>query len=216
MSCFLLTSKRKEVFVISDIWSSCLQIIRDEVGSRVVETWFKAVVLDTWNPGERVVSLRAPNTFVQEWISNNYLNLLQTHLGRLLNVERVRVTFINQPKKTSDTQSLHNVSPPVAVPVVVTNQFVKQKTKNTVVSSPLMRRGAHINRVYSFDTFVVGPSNSLSYAAAYAVTEKPGRLYNPLFMYGGSGLGKTHLLHAIGNAIKAKHKNKFPFSLHCR
>jgi chromosomal replication initiator protein DnaA len=73
----------------------------------------------------------------------------------------------------------------------------------TALKSPL----AQINPHYSFDAFVVGPSNSLAYAAAQAVSENPGHAYNPLFVSGGSGLGKTHLLQAIGNMIRHKHQN---------
>ncbi|MGB8367193.1 MAG: chromosomal replication initiator protein DnaA, partial [Candidatus Babeliales bacterium] len=77
----------------------------------------------------------------------------------------------------------------------------------TLKKSSLYKQNGYINQSYLFDTFIVGPNNSLACAAAHAITEKPGFLYNPMFIYGGSGLGKTHLLHAIGNAIKKNHKN---------
>jgi len=182
---------------ICDIWTSCLHIIKDEVGSRVVETWFKAVSLVEWDSVGRVVYLCAPNAFVRDWICNNYMQLLQTHLCRLLHVEQLKIICSTPDKKSS--APTHD-GPIVAVPF-----------ESSVVGSdlpiPPVRSYGHVNKNYSFDTFIVGPSNSLSYAAAQAVTQRPGTLYNPLFIYGGSGLGKTHLLHAIGNEMKKKHAN---------
>ena len=83
---------------------------------------------------------------------------------------------------------------------------VQPAQKIVPAESPLHKKRISGHRSYSFDSFVVGPNNSLAYAAAQAVAEKPGMIYNPLFIYGGSGLGKTHLLHAIGNEIKLQHK----------
>ncbi len=175
---------------IDQIWRDFLDIVQQEEGSRVVETWLKAVVLEQWDARARIVYLKAPNHFVQEWVSNNYSLLLQEHLSRLFAVKSVTISFIenNQLKGATIVPArLVHEEPVIALPAKRRNQFSTNKT-------------------YLFDTFVVGPSNSLSYAAAYAVTKKPGLVYNPLFVYGCSGLGKTHLLHAIGNAIKDEFK----------
>jgi chromosomal replication initiator protein len=196
---------------MSDIWSSCLHIIKDEVGSRVVETWFKAVSMIQWDAVGQIVHLCAPNTFVRDWICNNYLELLQTHLCRLLHVDQLKIV-ITSPQKIEVGQSdVQDLSKSIIVPAVLyKDQPISQDLHHSyrsgvVPTTPFPRVNGYINRAYSFDTFIVGPSNSLSYAAAHAITEKPGSLYNPLFIYGGSGLGKTHLLHAIGNEMKMKH-----------
>lgn len=193
--------------MIANIWETFLAILHEEVGSRIVETWFKAVTLDKWDAVENTVYLRAPNTFVKEWIKSNYLSLFQLHLGRLLHVESPRVAFINDtrevaaPAKNSPATSM--------VPAVSSFELMQDlpddstPTRAAALYRPTQKRiVSHINKNYTYDAFVVGPSNSLAYAAARAVTEKPGKLYNPLFIYGASGLGKTHLLHAIGNEIK--------------
>ncbi|MCA9769897.1 chromosomal replication initiator protein DnaA [Candidatus Dependentiae bacterium] len=182
--------------MVENIWDQFLTIIRQEAGSRVVETWFKAVSLTQWDVLTSTVYLQAPNRFVRDWIKQNYTDLVRLHLGRLLNVEKITLIFIepggvskvdNEPRQRSDET--------MVVPA-----------RKVLVKSSLIKNHGHINRSYSFESFVVGPNNSLAYAAAQAVTQKPGAIYNPLFLYGGSGLGKTHLLHAIGNNIKAQHK----------
>jgi len=182
--------------VIESIWEEFLKIVREEAGSRVVETWLKAVSLSRWDAIEKIVYLQAPNTFVKEWLKSNYTQLFSLHLGRLLNVDSPRIVFINDEKdKTFVPATSAEIVP-----------LVQSKPRKALVKTSAFKSHGFINRSYTFDTFVVGPSNQLSYAAAHAVTEKPGCLYNPLFIYGDSGLGKTHLMHAIANEIKEKNK----------
>lgn len=177
------------------IWQEFLKIAREEAGSRVVETWFKAVVFDRWDALQKVVYLTAPNDFVKDWIQKNYLSLFSLHLGRLLNVANPKIVFLNGVQK--DVSSTANRS---SLPVRI-------KPSKILLPKKTLKNYGHLNKNYVFDSFVSGPSNSLAYAAAHAVTEKPGVLYNPLFIYGESGLGKTHLLHAIGNQIRANAKD---------
>ena len=192
------------------IWDEFLTIVRQEAGSQVVETWLKAVVLEQWDSLGKTVHIRAPNSFVKDWIKNNYLNLFNIHLSRLLNVSDLKIVFfIGQHKPevvetvsgyNEDQKNLEKTSLiiPGKLPVVVENHGLQTIKKDH----------PSINPNYCFESFIVGPSNSLAHAAALAVAENPGYLYNPLFIYGSSGLGKTHLLHAIGNKIKHSNHNK--------
>jgi chromosomal replication initiator protein len=198
--------------LITTIWEEFLKIIRQEAGSRVVDTWFKAVSLQQWDAREQVIYLQAPNVFVKNWIQEHYLSLLQIHLERLLNVSHIRIIFIEQRE---DNKPNPAAPVPIAVEALVIENVAigniparnqAPMVKNAAIATTSSGRESHVQPSYSFDNFVIGPSNSLSYAAAYAVTERPGKLYNPLFIYGGSWLGKTHLLHAIGNEIKVKNK----------
>lgn len=186
------------------VWEEFLKIVREEVGSRVVETWFKSVVFSQWDSSAKTVYLQVPNNFIKEWIENNYVPLLKLHLGRLLHETTLHILFnqIDTPtelKVSHEIVSVNAVNEPVkyikrahTLPVKK-GEIISQQTVSTVA----------INTNYQFDTFVVGPNNALAFAAAKAVADKPGMLYNPLFIYGNSGLGKTHLLHAVGNAILA-------------
>ena len=200
--------------VMHFIWEDFLKIVREELGSRVVETWFKAVSMTKWDSMEKVIYLQTPNAFVCNWLEKNYRSVFQTHLGRLLNVADPKVVFMTTAPKKNDDPVLHDNEVQVSVSDIKTPQVktyrpaqvIPYGPKNTPMLSKLSERYGHINKKYVFETFVVGPSNSLAYAAACAVSQKPGDLYNPLFIYGGSGLGKTHLLHAIGNAIQANNK----------
>lgn len=196
------------------IWEDFLKIVREELGSRVVETWFKAVSMTKWDSIEKVIYLQTPNAFVCNWLEKNYRSVFQTHLGRLLNVADPKVVFLTTSQKKNDELIINSHEVQISVSDIKTPQLktyrpahmIPYGPKNALLSSKLSERYGHINKKYVFETFVVGPSNSLAYAAACAVAQKPGDLYNPLFIYGGSGLGKTHLLHAIGNAIQDHNK----------
>ena len=201
--------------MIQNIWQDFLKIVREEAGSRVVETWFKAVSLQHWDALHKEVHLQAPNTFVSNWIQQHYISLLQTHLGRLLHVEMPKIIFIDSsikmPRKEeknriiNESDKKEGVATYKAAHVIPFNAI--HSNRNMLKKSFSQKQNGYINQSYLFDTFIVGPNNSLACAAAHAITEKPGFVYNPMFIYGGSGLGKTHLLHAIGNAIKKNHKN---------
>jgi chromosomal replication initiator protein len=189
--------------MINNIWQDFLSIVQQEVGSQMVETWLKAVVLQQWDAREKVVYLKVPNSFVKEWLKTHYTTLFERHLGRLFNVDTLKVVLLQTDEEivavdaSRKTQKLTVYTPAVAEVA---------SSSAAMVSKPSGRAAHTGNSNYRFDTFVVGASNQLAYAAASAVAEKPGKIYNPLFMYGGSGLGKTHLLHAIGNHIKNSNK----------
>jgi chromosomal replication initiator protein len=195
--------------VTDTIWPEFLHIVREEVGSRVVETWFKAIMFCRWDAPHKTVYLKAPNTFVKEWVTSHYAQLFERHLSRLLNEQTVRVLFI-EPNIESHAETTTSNKTGVSSQLVPTKASVQSITIKPAVHSslrPVIKNRGSMNSQYQFSNFVVGPHNSLAYAAAYAITEKPGRLYNPFFIYGDSGLGKTHLLHAIGNEMKNQHKN---------
>jgi chromosomal replication initiator protein len=199
------------------IWDEFLKIIKEEAGSQVVETWFKAVCLDEWNIASQTVTLRVPNQFVSRWIQDHYTELLKIHLARLLNTTTLKIIFISsqEPTRTRNiipASVIHQTTAPekdfskqpqnsLRTPVIIT-----PRSEELVVSDKKSKEkvGNAINPAYQFDNFVVGASNSLAHAAAYAVCENLGKVYNPLFIYGGTGLGKTHLMHAIGNEVKKR------------
>ena len=186
-----------------DIWDQFLAIAVQEVGSRVVETWFKALSFCGCDTGGVTVYLEAPNPFVKDWVCNHYLSLLQIHLGRLLHVDRPKIVV--SVKGIYHASSVQIVPKHLAVNQIIEASEVEKPFGAASLIKPAKKNFGHINSNYIFDTFVVGPNNSLAYAAAHAIAQKPGAVYNPLFLYGDSGLGKTHLLHAIGNEIRKHH-----------
>lgn len=183
--------------MLGDVWQNFLSIIREEAGSRVVETWLKAVKLHNWDIEQKTIIVEAPNKFVKDWIQSKYAHLFQTHLARLLHVDTVKVTFYSSSEMTDGSTSLAPLS------FSLQNKKIPGKVKNALAHKTTKNYG-HLNPLYQFENFVVGPSNSLAYAAACSIAQDPGERYNPFFIYGGSGLGKTHLLHAIGNAIQKR------------
>ncbi len=195
------------------IWDEFLKIIKEEAGSQVVETWFKAVLLERWDQENNIATLRVPNQFVSRWIQEHYTELLKRHLGRLLNTQQPKLEFVSatqpevqRPRTIIPASVLHSMGDE-AVPQQHHRQtaptIIPQKSEELVMDRKSQQRnGSNINPAYRFENFVVGPSNSLAHAAAYAICENLGKVYNPLYIYGGTGLGKTHLLHAIGNEVK--------------
>jgi chromosomal replication initiator protein len=176
---------------LETIWQQFLVLAVQEVGSRAVETWFKALTLSHWQSEGKTVYLQAPNGFVRDWVQNRYLSIIELHLARMFHVASLKVVIRLEAEQESTTSLLAKEA---IIPAI------KFPTKKSL---KIDKMGYNFLKAeYTFDTFVVGPNNSLSYAAAFAVTQSPGKKYNPLFIYGNSGVGKTHLLHAIGNELK--------------
>lgn len=195
--------------MVDVIWNQFLALAREEVGSRVVETWFKAISLQRWDPSTKKVVIFVPNDFIKSWVESHYQKLLYTHLARLLNVDEISLVFSSTTQGENQAEVVTGTSSAKIIPAQALQgtKLLLRNNKHAVevkskVSTPL-------NPNYVFENFVVAQSNSLAYAAAYAVTEKPGQIYNPLFIYGRSGLGKTHLLHAIANKVKKQNSSAF-------
>ena len=184
--------------MLHDIWNQFLAIAKEEAGSRVVETWLKAVRIAGWDADQKILTLEAPNKFIKEWIQAKYTNLFQTHLGRLLYTDDFKLIF------TYVSESLVSVLVKDAItPAYATSKIIPGRIKNALACKTVKNYG-RLNPHYTFDTFIVGPHNSFAVAAARAISESPGTQYNPFLIYGNSGLGKTHLLHAIGNEIQKR------------
>src|SRR5262249_27972171 len=151
-------------------------IIHQECGSRVVETWFKAITMHSWDEQTKTVHLEVPNSFVKSWIQKNYIPLMQLHLGRLLHIDMPRVVLRELVEKKGEHSSREltttNVSTKI-VPARMVRHNGHDEGRRALVPH---KRGYHGKSNHLFDTFVVGPSNALAYAAAHAVTERPGTL----------------------------------------
>lgn len=161
------------------VWEKALDIIAQEVNPTSFETWVKAARPLGMINGNAYFEV--PNTFARDWLENRYAELIKSTLESILN-EDVQVHFL-LPEETSNLAHLFEKK------ITSARNFNDEYNFNP------------LNPKYTFDTFVVGNSNRFAHAAALAVAESPAKAYNPLFVYGGVGLGKTHLMQAIGHFV---------------
>ncbi len=163
---------------LDDIWNKSLSRVEQKVGSSVFELWFKPIKMIQMK--EQTVMLEIPNRFYKEWIDDTYPNLIKDSLETIVGFP---ITLKYKVEEQQDTSQKKNI------------EKLEQKRIR------LANKGIYLNPKYTFNNFVKGVSNQFAHAAALAVTEAPGKIYNPLFIYGGAGLGKTHLMNAIGNRV---------------
>jgi chromosomal replication initiator protein len=167
------------------MWSRCLRQLEAEVPEQLFNVWVRPLQAVE---SDGVLRLLAPNRFVVDWIRQN----LYERIGEIIRADaNGSAPLILVEVGTRPTPAVE-----VPVPAAATGA-------RTARAAPLVN-GGRINPEFTFDTFVEGKSNQLAKAAARQVADNPGRAYNPLFIYGGVGLGKTHLMHAVANAMKAK------------
>jgi chromosomal replication initiator protein len=169
------------------LWSSAQQLLRTRLNAEIYHLWFaplRAVGVDSES-----LTLEVPNDFSEVWLKDNYMDLIQDAIGQCTG-EALQVHFV------VGNGSEHKLEAPVKP---------ASTKKEESAESPI--REIPFNPKNTFETFVVGNNNTFAHAAALAVSQAPGKSYNPLFLYGGVGLGKTHLLHAIGQYVVNHKKN---------
>ena len=180
--------------VVSNLWETVLDAIKTRIPDESFETWFSPITFQGVDSEEKLVRLRAPNQIVKDWVASHYTDLLREAFEavNLANYSvRWHIADETTPTKTVSTPAQISSTAPVASSAAVATAVARKPS-----SDP------SLNPKYTFESFVVGSCNQFAHAASSAVAEAPGKTYNPLFLYGGVGLGKTHLMHACGHAIK--------------
>ncbi len=182
---------------IKIIWSNFLNSIKTEMNPLSFETWFQNTELYEYKDG--ICKIIVPMSIYKKHLTTKYYDLIVKNLSNVVG-DNVDIEFYTQEEieelaQQSQQEKLH--------PIYWQNE--SEQTSNIQSSSNYF--SSNLNKNYTFDNFIVGNTNKFAQAAALEVAENPGVLYNPLFIYGNSGLGKTHLMHAIGNYI-TEHSNK--------
>ena len=199
----------------SSVWNDCLSFIKDNIQPQAYKTWFlpiKPVKLS-----ENVLSIEVPSKFFYEWLEEHYVKILKTALqkelgnnARLVYSIRMENTFGNKAAFTENIPSNNREGiQPQEVDAPMNSQTSELRNPFVIPGIKNLQIESQLNPNYNFDNFLEGDSNRLGRSAAQAVAAKPGGTsFNPLLIFGGVGLGKTHLAHAIGVEIKEKYQDK--------
>jgi len=194
-----------ESAVSLSLWQQCLARLQDELPATEFSMWIRPLQAEL---SDNTLALYAPNRFVLDWVRDKYLNNINGLLNDFCGTDAPLLRFevgskpliqrVNQPVTAS-------VSSPAAQPAP--RLAPSRPSWDSSAAQPELSYRSNVNPKHTFDNFVEGKSNQLARAAARQVADNPGGAYNPLFLYGGTGLGKTHLLHAVGNGIMARKAN---------
>lgn len=181
---------------MSHMWSTCLQRFEQELPPQQFNTWIKPLRAAVLDGGERELRLTAPNRFVLQWVRERYLQRIEDVIRQTQGATVTVVLSLAETLPASAAVPVPNRVPeslPAVIPTAAATDDRYDKTR--------------LNPAFTFDTLVTGRANDLARAAAFQVAQNPGISYNPLFVYGGVGLGKTHLIHALGNAVHRHNPN---------
>src|SRR5258706_2210542 len=162
------------------VWRHFLEEVRTRVQDQAFETWFRAIRLNSYEDG--LVKIGVPNQFILEWLQANFMDVIQRAANRVFGAGTTVDLAVDPELETRAPETMHP-------------QVLRKFRSET--------NGCDLDSKYNFDNFVVGKSNQLAAAACIAVAKNPATTYNPLFLYGGVGLGKTHIMLAVGNAMLA-------------
>jgi len=183
--------------VAVSLWQQCIARLQDELSAQQFSMWIRPLQAEM--EGDTLV-IYAPNRFVLDWVRDKYLNIINQFFTEQMGADAPNLRFDigSRPSAKPVVQATAAIRPKPAA-----SRAVERPTFNAPQAEPAITANhrSNINPTYQFDNFVEGKSNQLGKAAALQVSENPGGAYNPLFLYGGTGLGKTHLLHAVGNGI---------------
>ena len=197
------------------VWTNCLSVIKDNVSLQSYKTWFEPI--KSVKIKNSILTIQVPSQFFYEWLEEHYIELLRKTIRKEIGPDaklEYSIVMENNARSTNpytvkipttNTKALKN--PSVSMPLDVS----KNPIKNPFIIPGLRKVNvdSNLNPNYSFENLVEGDCNRLARSAGYAVANKPGgTAFNPLLIYGGVGLGKTHLTHSIGIGIKNKFPNK--------
>ncbi|XPG16655.1 chromosomal replication initiator protein DnaA [Vibrio scophthalmi] len=188
----------------SSLWLQCLQQLQEELPATEFSMWVRPLQAEL---SDNTLTLFAPNRFVLDWVRDKYLNsinrLLQEYCGNDIPNLRFEVGSrpVSAPKPAPTKRTPADVAAESSAPAQLQARKPVHKTWDDDKALADINHRSNVNPKHKFNNFVEGKSNQLGLAAARQVSDNPGTAYNPLFLYGGTGLGKTHLLHAVGNAI---------------
>lgn len=208
------------------VWNEILCAVEKRLNRQSFDTWFRPIRFDGCDNAGQILHLRAPNQVIMDWVSSNYSEVLGESLKEL-NLARYQVDWIVEEEDSNSADKLADMSSTDAGYRFSESTEAKNgggKSSSSLFSlleaaeSDGLAPGAttfvdleplelSLNPKYTFQTFVVGSCNQFAHAASLAVAEAPGKTYNPLYIYGGVGLGKTHLMHAIGHTIKERNRH---------
>ena len=187
----------------SDLLLSILNAISKRVNQQSFNMWFKPI--SSARKDDSGIYLGVPNEVFRDWISNNYFDVIEESLHEL-ELDAYQLRFIIDDAAATEIRPSETFSSISSKTTGLSNkdQGIAVGVARAVESEPVE---LPLNPKYTFDTFVVGSCNQFAHAASLAVVDMPSKTYNPLYVYGGVGLGKTHLMHAIGQAIKQRNQN---------
>jgi chromosomal replication initiator protein len=196
------------------VWSQCQRQLRNELPEQQYNTWIRPLVVRADSALGGAVELLAPNRFIEEWVKSKFLPRIEELFGEQ---GWPGVSLMISAGETREAQfSAGAVKPALQIQTPQRSPEVFQQRPivgfsgeapavlTSLKSAAESSLKTNLNKNFTFESFVEGKSNQLAFAAAQQVAENPGGSYNPLFIYGGVGLGKTHLMHAVGNAMRAK------------
>lgn len=173
------------------LWENCLVEIEAGMSKANFSTWFKNTSIVKEDTG--IIYIGVPNEFVRDWLMNKYHKLItKTIADAYENMRAVEYTISKVENKKEEISTINEA-------------YVN---KELPLKDLYINPEDNLNPRYHFNSFIVGAFNELAYAASQAIIESPGTKYNPFFIYGGTGLGKTHMIQAVGNAVKEKYPNK--------
>ena len=185
----------------TNVWGRILHSLKGRLNQQTLDKWFSPIQFESLDSSQHVLRLRAPNQVVKDWVVSNYGKVLAESLNELRLSGYSVGWVVGQTEHL--TFSFHETLP-VEPEDVTTSDSLSAVTVSD--PSPPAPSEPSLSAKYTYESFVVGSCNQFAHAASMAVAEAPGRTYNPLYLYGGVGLGKTHLMHACGHAIKARNQ----------
>jgi chromosomal replication initiator protein len=193
---------------ISNPWQHCLHRLGGDIPQQQFNTWIRPLQAEWHDTG---LTLSAPNRFIRDFVVERYVPLIASYLMDVVSPALAQVSVTVADDVAGGARPVLSVERPVQRMGVVSQPAVRSSPKPApaaLVTSSSLVEG------YTFERFVEGKSNQLALAAAQQVAEHPGASYNPLFLYGGVGLGKTHLMHAVGNAMRRQNPEAKIIYLH--